>query len=184
MCRIAGSVSSAATCPLDVAKTRLQSSLIAAGHLQSPPTLSVAGGGFTAALHTSMPQSRYGRPTVSIGFYHCIRWSDRNLILTSAKFTDSALHLWKLSNCEKTFKNSQRKGTFEISVKCCICKFQRIYYICGLCYATADATASSFSFAGPILCSHSKSSLVPQNDNVVTRCHSCHPAIVNKVLKD
>jgi len=76
MCRIAGSVSSAATCPLDVAKTRLQSSLIAAGHMQVRPTLNVAGGGYAATLHASLSQPRCARPTVSIGFYHCIRWKD------------------------------------------------------------------------------------------------------------
>jgi len=76
MCRIAGTVSSAATCPLDVAKTRLQSSLIAAGHMQVRPTLNVAGGGYAATLHASLSQPRCARPTVSIGFYHCIRWKE------------------------------------------------------------------------------------------------------------
>jgi len=71
LCRIAGTVSSAATCPLDVAKTRLQSSLIAAGHMQTRPTFNVSSG--SLALHASLPQSRYARPTVSIGFYHCLR---------------------------------------------------------------------------------------------------------------
>jgi len=82
LCRIAGTVSSAATCPLDVAKTRLQSSLIAAGHMQIRPTLNVAGGSFAATLHASLPQPRYGRSTVSIGFYHCIRCTDKFLLLT------------------------------------------------------------------------------------------------------
>lgn len=68
---VAGTVSSAATCPLDVAKTRLQSSLIAAGRMQVRPTFNVAGGGYAATLHASLSQPR--RPTVSIGFYHCIR---------------------------------------------------------------------------------------------------------------
>ena len=73
LCRIAGTVSSAATCPLDVAKTRLQSSLIAAGHMQTQTTLNVSSGGLTATLHASLPQSQCRRSTVSIGFYHCIR---------------------------------------------------------------------------------------------------------------
>jgi len=72
MNRIAGTVSSAATCPLDVAKTRLQSSLIAAGHIQVRPTLNVASG-YSATLHASLSQPQCRRPTVSVGFYHCIR---------------------------------------------------------------------------------------------------------------
>ena len=77
--RVAGTVSSAATCPLDVAKTRLQSSLIAAGHMQTRPTFNVSGGSFMATLHA--PPPRYGRPTVSIGFYHCLRWVDKCFML-------------------------------------------------------------------------------------------------------
>jgi len=73
MRRIAGTVSGAATCPLDVAKTRLQSSLIAAGHMQVRPTLNVAGSGCSATLHASLSQPRCARPTVTVGFYHCIR---------------------------------------------------------------------------------------------------------------
>ena len=86
-CRIAGTVGGAATCPLDVAKTRLQSSLIAAGHMQTRPTLNVAGDGLTATLHASLHRPQCGRTTVSIGFYHCIRWTSEVTVSTSAEST-------------------------------------------------------------------------------------------------
>ena len=86
-CRIAGTVGGAATCPLDVAKTRLQSSLIAAGHMQTRPTLNVAGDGLTATLNASLHRPQCGRTTVSIGFYHCIRWTSEVTFLTSAEST-------------------------------------------------------------------------------------------------